>query len=78
MDGVSWPDFKCPTPIQDVPQLKEQARCGSGHLLGSTSWRGSGISWRSDSCVSSDDEGGVLEEDIDAEDLLAELDNQSE
>ena len=78
MDGVSWPDFKCPTPIQDVPQLKEQARCGSGHLLGSTSWRGSGISWRSDSCVSSNDEGGVLEEDIDAEDLLAELDNQSE
>jgi len=80
--GVWWPVFKCPTHIEDFPQLKEvkeQAGHGLGCLLGLNCQRASDASEGSDSCISSDDEeDGALEEDIDAEDLLAEPNEPSE
>ena len=56
-----------------LKEVKEQTGHGLGCLPGLNCQRASDASEGSDSCISSDDEeDGVLEEGIDAEDLLAE------
>ena len=80
---MQWPVMDVPVPLEDFPLLKEVKalmECSPQHPVGrEVSNTSSGAQSYEDAYGSSDDgNDGLLEEQMDVEDLLRELDGYSE